>query len=164
MIMTEDICYRLMCEDEIPETSMLVSRVFNRFIAPLFPEEGIREFRAYIRPDAFHRRVLDGSITYIAEHDGVIIGAIHVRSCSHVSLLFVHEKWQGHGIAHELFSRALAHCLEQAPGTGRMTVNSSPKSVQFYQRLGFTETGHEERRNGIRFIPMELNLERLAKQ
>jgi len=41
-----------------------------------------------------------------------------------------------------------------------LTVNSSPNAVPAYIRMGFSPTGPEEVRNGIRFTPMIKRLRR----
>ncbi|MDP6582666.1 MAG: GNAT family N-acetyltransferase, partial [Vicinamibacterales bacterium] len=86
-------------------------------------------------------------------------GVIELRDNDHVSLLFVDGRFQRHGIARELLTRALSVARPAKPGLDRVTVNSSRFGVPIYERLGFRQTGPERSVNGIVFIPMAHQLE-----
>jgi predicted GNAT family N-acyltransferase len=86
------------------------------------------------------------------------VGAIEVRDYNHISLLFVHMAHQRQGIARELLRRALAICCRYRPSLRQVDVNSSPNAVVAYARLGFRQRGPEQIKNGIRFVPMVLDL------
>ncbi|HVN72566.1 MAG TPA: GNAT family N-acetyltransferase [Desulfomonilia bacterium] len=158
-LMNELITYRHMEKNDIPGVSDFIARVFRSAVGPLYPPEGVEEFMRYIQPDAFLKRLFSGHLTFQAEHDGKVIGAIHLRDFSHISLLFVDGEFQRRGIARELLSLAVKTCRDKSPGLRRLTVNSSPNSAPVYRRMGFQDTGIEQVNNGIRFIPMVLNLE-----
>ena len=66
---------------------------------------------------------------------------------------------QRKGIAKELLLRSIEICRKRKPDFSRITVNSSPNAFGAYQKMGFKATGDEKVVNGIRFIPMELQLE-----
>ena len=156
--MNDTYTYRLMDESDASSVNDLVIKVFMKSIAPLYPPEGVREFLRYTHPDAIIERTRAGHLTLLAELEGKVIGTIHIRSCNHVSLLFVDEEEQKKGIAGELLRRAVKLCKDKSPDLFEVTVNSSPNSVKIYQRLGFQDTGPEQVKNGIRFTPMVLDL------
>ncbi|MGO9145689.1 MAG: GNAT family N-acetyltransferase [Desulfomonilia bacterium] len=156
--MNDTFTYRLMDESDAPLVSDLVTKVFMKSIAPLYSPEGAREFLRYTHPDAMIERTRAGHLTLLAELEGKVIGTIHIRSCNHVSLLFVDEEEQEKGIAGELLRRAIKICKDKSPDILAFTVNSSPNSVKIYQRIGFQDTGPEQVKNGIRFTPMVLDL------
>ena len=156
--MNDTFTYRLMNEGDASLVSDLVTKVFMKSIAPLYSPEGVREFLRYTHPEAMIERTRAGHLTLLAELEGKVIGTIHIRSCSHVSLLFVDEEEQKKGIARELLRRAVRICKDKTPDLSALTVNSSPNSVKIYQRLGFQDTGLEQVKNGIRFTPMVLDL------
>lgn len=156
--MQEEPRIRPMEEGEALGISSLVMDIFSRFVAPLHPPEGIREFEAYVRPSAILQRNREGHVTLVAEQNGRVVGVIHVRAGTHVCLLFVEPSCQRQGIARELLASAVR--MRRVRGPVRMTVNASPNSVPAYRRLGFSETGLEEVVNGIRFTPMSLDLDK----
>jgi GNAT superfamily N-acetyltransferase len=156
--MTEAIRYRAMEPGEEDRVSSLVTRVFNRHVASLFPEEGIREFLEYVAPGAIQQRCNSNHFVLVAGDGQHILGVIEVRDHSHVSLLFVDTAFQGQGIARELLRRALAICRRHRPILRQIDVNSSPNAVWAYEGLGFRQRGPEQIKNGIRFVPMVLDL------
>lgn len=55
---------------------------------------------------------------------------------------------------------AIERCLKGDPGLKLVSVNSAPNSIKFYEKLGFVPTDSERLQNGIRFVPMELEIDR----
>ncbi len=156
--MIERVQIREIEEGEITEVHALVSSVFDQFVAPLFSDEGIREFKSFIEPPQLMERLRANSFFLVAEIGAEIVGVIAVRDWSHVSILFVKGDYQGKGIARSLFAEALKRCRGGKPDLEKITVNSSPNAVGAYRRMGFVPAGEEQLANGIRFVPMVLDL------
>jgi len=152
--MSTEITYRLARSGEEPEVCALVTGVFNRFVAPDFPQDGVDEFLRYARPDALSERSKKDHVVLVAEEKGKLIGVLEVRQYRHVALLFV--ELQGRGVARELLKRAVAHSREQAPEVQAITVHASRYALPIYQRLGFAATDPERTENGITYTPMAL--------
>ena len=152
------IRYRLLAAEDIPSVCELVERVFDRFIAPEYSNEGIREFQRYLKPQAYWERFHAGHFTLVAETGDRIVGMIEVRGNAHVSLLFVDPLFYRQGIARELFRRAVKICRKKNPGLTEITVNSSTFAEPLYEKRGFHRAGEKQVRNGIGFIPMLLAL------
>ncbi len=89
-----------------------------------------------------------------------IIGIIEMRNDSHIALFFVEKSYQKRGVAKKLLFEALKECRKRNQKIQRITVNSSPNAYVAYQRLGFKGKNSVETANGIRFIPLELVLDR----
>lgn len=134
----------------------LVRRVFDRYVAADFPEEGVREFLRYAHPDELARRSREGQLTLVAEVQGELAGVIEMRDYEHVAMLFVERP--GRGLGRTLFETALGLCRERNPELESISVYSSRYAVQAYERLGFRVSGEEQTKNGIIFIPMRLSL------
>ena len=153
----KDIVYRAMRPEEENEVCSLVTRVFNSFVAPQYSQEGIEEFLKFADPNAMSARTQANHFVLVAEKNDDIVGMIEMRDGEHICLLFVDEAYHRQGIARELLRKALETCARSQPGQATITVNSSPNAIEAYRHLGFQSTGHEQTRNGIRFVPMALN-------
>ncbi len=157
---------RLMRAGEEAAVAALVAEVFGEFVAPLYGEEGRAEFARYIDPARIRERshgregaLGDHLLLVAVEGDGpeALLGAMELRGCTHVSLLFVHGRRQRGGIGRALARQAAA--LARARGAKQLTVNASPNGVPAYESFGFRVTAAEQLLHGIRFVPMSLTLE-----
>jgi len=149
------VIYRAMKAGEERDVCRLVAKVFADFVAVLYSPQGVREFLAYSADfDQLRERLQNNHFVLVAETQGRIVGAIEVRNCDHISLLFVEGELQRKGIGNGLWRRALVSCLANRPDVVKITVHSSPNAVEAYQELGFQLDGLEQTENGIRFIPM----------
>lgn len=153
-----DLWFRLMQSGEETRVSDLVFRVFDEFVAPDFPPEGVEEFLRYIQPDVLRQRSATNHFALLAELGDEVVGVIELRDCEHISLYFVDRAHMGRGIGNELWRRALAICRRERPDLAEISVNSSLYAVPIYERLGFRQTKPEQMVNGIRFVPMVMEL------
>lgn len=146
------IIYRQIRPSEIAAASVLAREAFNQSVAPHYQPEGVSEFHRYASAEALAQRHLAGHITLVADLSGELLGMLHLREHSHVSMLFVRSSHRRQGIG-----RGLLNAARKLPGdSGRgLTVSSSPNAVSTYERLGFRITGAEQCVHGIRFIPMQ---------
>lgn len=152
------IVYRSVKPGEEAAVADLVLKIFDEFIAPQYSHEGIAEFKKFVRADLLADRLKDGNLVILAESDRRIIGVIEMRENSHIALLFVEKSHQGKGIAKELLQKSLEICWNRKPDIQRITVNSSPNAFAAYQKMGFKNIEGEKVVNGIRFIPMEMEM------
>ncbi len=150
------LVYRSMKPGEEEAVANLAERVFSQFVAPDYSDEGVREFLRYAAPDQISQRLQAGHFLLVAEEQGELVGLIEMRHCEHVAMLFVAR--QGRGVGRELVHRAIARCRRDSSGIARVTVHSAPGAVEIYAHLGFQTAGPEQTENGIRFVPMTLEL------
>jgi GNAT superfamily N-acetyltransferase len=156
--METTVAYRQMQTGEEPVVCDLVARVFESLIEPGFSPEGIQEFLKYVEPGALAQRAQADHFVLVAVARDEIVGMVEVRDHSHVSLFFVDAHYHRRGIGRELIQRALDICRRNRQDLQQIDVNSSPYAVPVYKKLGFRQTGAEQVKNGIRFIPMVLEL------
>jgi predicted GNAT family N-acyltransferase len=135
----------------------LAARVFNQFVAPGYSDEGVQEFLRYAAADQLLQRSEAGHFVLVAEEDEKLVGFIEMRHCEHVAMLFVAR--QGRGVGKELMRQAVARCRRTIPRLARLTVHAAPGAVEVYGRMGFRAEGPERVENGIRFVPMVLELD-----
>ncbi len=131
--------------DELPEALRLIWEVFCRFEAPVYPQEGIDEFRASLENAERNARMH----YYGAYEENRLIGVIAMRAPQHIGYFFVREDCQRRGIGKKLFETMRLDYAAQ-----EFTVNSSPYAVDVYRHLGFVPTDTEQITNGIRYTPM----------
>lgn len=144
--------------NEWQDAMALAWKTFLKYEACDYTQQGIRSFEDFITDSRLHRMFLIGSYEmFVAMDDGRMIGMITLRSCSHISLLFVDDEYQKKGVGRALMNYLCNYLLTEE-GVGRVTVNASPYGVGFYHKLGFRDLRPEEEQDGIRYTPMEFIL------
>jgi predicted GNAT family N-acyltransferase len=156
--MSATIKIRHMNQGEETLVSDLVTSTFQRDVAPLYAQEGIREFLSYVDPVALRDRGSRNHMILVASQDEAIVGVLELRDSCHVSLLFVEMRHQRQGIGRLLVNEALRFIRTHHPETQEVTVNSSPNAVEAYKRFGFQVRGKLQVKHGIGFVPMTLRL------
>ena len=144
--------------DEWDDAMALAWRTFLRFEADIYTAEGIRHFEDFITDTTLHRMFLLGAYQmFVALDHNRIVGMITLRNASHISLLFVDEKYHRQGIGRALIEYLREYLLSEA-GVDRVTVNAAPYGVAFYHKLDFRDLRPEEEKDGIKYTPMEFIL------
>ena len=129
-----------------------------KFEADIYTDEGIQNFEDFITDTTLHRMFLMGVYQmFVALDRKQIVGMLTLRNNSHISLLFVDEKYHRRGIGRALIEYLREYLLSEA-GISKVTVNAAPYGVAFYHKLGFQDLRPEEERDGIRYTPMEFVL------
>ena len=137
---------------EISRAVRLILRVFTECVAPLFIQEGLECFRAYIYSGAIEESMETGRGSMICAYDGdVMAGVICILDRRHISNLYVDRAYQRKGIATELLIQALED------GIFPVSVNAAPTAYEFYKKMGFTFLGMEECQNGMVFTKAQLS-------
>lgn len=138
----------------------LVEQTFLAQVAPLYSARGVNEFLSYVSDQAISQRLqADNFIPAAFGPDG-LAGIVEADSArGHVVWFFVKREMQRSGVGRELLARALAELKRRDPAIDKVTVNSSPNSVEAYSALGFSATADQQERNGIIFTPMAFQLD-----
>jgi GNAT superfamily N-acetyltransferase len=138
--------------------SHLIKTVFDEFVAPDYSPAGNTFFHAYIQPDRLLERFSNGDVLLTAKSNNSIIGMIEVRDQNHICLLFVDKVWHRKGIAKKLLTKVITLYREKDAGLKYFDVNSSPYAEKIYAHMGFKKTADIQNLNGLKFIPMVLEL------
>ncbi len=162
---------------DAPAISALIQSVSHHFT--IQPDgSGADAFMQGITPEAVARYIADPALRYFAGwwgagqatpapwdapprsgHDGheQLAGVVAVRHTTHLFHLFVAPRFQRRGIAWQLWE--LAEGVAVAAGNTRgFTVSATRVAVPVYQRFGFVATGPVVEKNGIAYVPMQLQL------
>ncbi|MGE4292896.1 MAG: GNAT family N-acetyltransferase [Desulfovibrio sp.] len=152
------ILIRTLRHTEFPQAMQLVRDVFARHVAPAFSEEGVLEFGSFVTLESALQRLKQGH-HFLAACMGETLAAVaEVRDSRHICLLFVLDEFQRKGIGRQLANACVELCAREIPGLERITVNASVNAVDAYRRFGFLPTDTEQCHNGIRFVPMALDI------
>lgn len=145
-------------QNEWDDAMALAWKTFLQFEADCYTLEGIRNFEDFITDTTLYRMFVMGAYQmFVALDDKTIVGMITLRNNSHISLLFVDEKYHRQGIGRALIEYLREYLLSEA-GVQKVTVNSSPYGVDFYHKIGFRDVRPEEKKGGIIYTPMEFVL------
>lgn len=146
--------------NEWDDAMALAWRTFMQFEARDFTPAGVESFQDFITDTVLHRMFILGSYQLFGAYDnGRMIGMISLRGETHISLLFVDEKYHRMGIGRGLIDYVSRYVLTEE-GHNSITVNAAPYATGFYHRLGFVDTGAEQAVDGIRYTPMRRSITR----
>lgn len=144
--------------DEWQDAMALAWKTFLRFEADVYTPEGVKNFQNFITDSTLYRMFVMGVYQlFVALDQGKVIGMITLRDSTHISLLFVDERYHRRGIGRGLIKYLTEYLLSEV-GASKVTVNASPYGVEFYHKLGFKDIRSEEKKDGIIYTPMEFIL------
>lgn len=140
--------------DEWDTAMALAWKTFQKFEAADYSPEGVRNFEDFVTDQVLKRMFITGQYClFCAFYDNHMVGMISVREQSHLSLLFVEERFHYNGVGRRLVEQVKRY-LKDELGKSWMTVNASPYAVGFYHRLGFVDLRAAETKDGITYTPM----------
>lgn len=144
--------------DEWEDAMALAWRTFLQFEAKDYTPEGVKNFEKFVTDSTIYRMFIIGSYhLFVACAGATLVGMITLRDDSHISLLFVDEKYHRQGIGRALVQYVRSYLISEKRAS-RVTVNASPYGVEFYHKLGFRDIRPQEQRDGIIYTPMEFAL------
>lgn len=144
--------------DEWEDAMALAWRTFLQFEANEYPPEGVKNFERFVTDSTIYRMFLIGSYHLFVAYAGtMLVGMITLRDDSHISLLFVDERYHRQGIGRALV-QYVKNYLVSGNRVTHLTVNASPYGVEFYHKLGFQDVRPQEQKDGIIYTPMEFML------
>ena len=152
----EPIVYRKMNTGEERAVCDLVALVFNKYVAPDYGQDGIKEFFRFANTDAMKERMKSDGFVLVAQQADSLVGILEFYPPDIIAMLFVTIQHQG--VAKELLAQAISKVRVLNPDLSKLTVHSSPYAEPIYKKMGFYRTGNTTTENGITYVPMELLL------
>ncbi len=159
----EEVILRAALPVDLPEISALVAGLVPRHIGGTATAQGLQHLRAYMEPGAVGARLT--GITHPPRNPALvacsrarIVGYGAVRDDTHISQIYVAEDWHRRGIGRALLWGLIAVTRSRHPKASRVTLNATPRAVEFYLRLGFTPLGPWQGWHTGLSLPMVLRL------
>jgi len=153
-----DILIKPAVEADLEACAALVRKSFDRFVAPGYSPEGRETFYRFIRVEELRSLLGRGFSILCAWQEEALAGVLAVREVSHISLFFVDPRYMHRGVGRRLMASLLEELRSRKPLVTEVTVHSSPYAREIYRQLGFRAVGEPLEQNGIRFVPMKLDL------
>jgi GNAT superfamily N-acetyltransferase len=145
-------------QEDWDESMSLAWRTFMKFEAGDYTKEGIESFQNFISDTILHKMFILGEYQLFVACDGKkLVGMVSLRNETHISLLFVDEKYHKRGIGRSLLEY-ISDYVKNEEGHRLLTVNAAPYATGFYHRIGFVDTGKLQMNDGIYFTPMEMSI------
>jgi len=138
----------------------LIKKVYDEYVSIDYGDEGNAFFYDWIQPSKIYERQLKRINIWLAFKDSDLVGMIEIRDNKFISLLFVDKLYQGQGVAKRLFKESLKEIMQKEPDLHKFYVHASPYSISIYRKMGFIKTDTMREENGIKYLPMEMTIEK----
>ena len=145
---------RMAYREEWDDAMALAYAVFLKYESKEYGREGTEAFLNFISDELLYKLFLQGHYKLIvALCDDRIVGVASLRNGTHLSLLFVDDKYHRRGIARAMMYRFKDYLVGK--GESFITVNASPYATEFYHKVGFVSEGPMQKKDGMIFTPMK---------
>lgn len=136
-----------------------VSQLIKGFAHCFVVDEEVAEtkFLPSMEPESIAELISSPNFIYeIAESNAQLIGVVALRKPGHLYHLFVAQQFQGKGYSRLLWE----HILQLASSFKQeaLTVNASINAIPVYEAFGFKVAGELTTMNGVRFLPMKIQV------
>lgn len=140
---------RILRGHEVHLANQLIRSVFLEDIAPAYSQEGVGEFLSCFEDENILTLMKTHQLIMLGAFDKTLVGVIGLKELNHIHSLFVDKQYQNRHIGSKLMDAAKKLMY------GKISVNSAPFAVSFYQKQGFQVVDQLQEVNGILFVPME---------
>ncbi len=140
------------------QISSFIREIYDEFVAVDYGAEGNQYFYEWIDPARIATRQQKYISLFTAWIESELAGMIEMRENNTISLLFTAKKFHRRGIAKKLVQAALTDCLKKDPELRKIYVHASPFSIPIYRKLGFKATEVMQEENGIKYLPMSMEI------
>jgi len=137
---------------------VLIRRVVRRWVVPDQPHDAAMALLARLSVQVLREKIVGGQRFHLSYVDDVLAAVSAMRDDCHLTQFFVSTRYQGQGIARQLWLRTMRDAVRRAD-TRCFTLNATCCAVPVYRHLGFVETGPKgPSPNGVITTPMLLQL------
>jgi len=144
---------RKMNSADLCSVSSVCIDAFMDSVAPTLEKEGVQTFQSIASTVGLESRMDADNEMLVYEENGEVIGFLELKEGRHIAMLFVSPSAQRNGVGKSLFSAMLPYVKNNV-----ITVSASLTSVPAYQHYGFECAGDASESAGLRYQPMEIEL------
>ena len=144
----------IISRDGVSDALDLARRCFDSLDEATY--EGRRSFNAATELSAVMGQIFAGELKLWGCADDDLRGMCALKNGEHIMLLFVDARYRRRGLGEAMVEAMRTEAVTH--GFTRLTANATPSSLPFYERLGFVPSAEEQIRDGISFVPVELDL------
>ncbi len=144
---------------DLARVSSLCMKAFMDSVAPSLSNEGVETFQSIASVSGFSNRMKEDNTILVYEENGKVKGVIELKEGRHVAMLFVAPDFQERGVG-----RALVSAITPYTRTETITVSASLNSISAYFRYGFKCAGDPDEKSGLKYQPMELELNKALQR
>jgi GNAT superfamily N-acetyltransferase len=134
-------------------------KAFMDSVAPNLSIEGVETFQGIASVDGFSNRMKEDNTILVYEENGKVKGVIELKEGRHVAMLFVAPDFQERGVGRALISAITPYTRGET-----ITVSASLNSISAYFRYGFICAGDPDEKSGLKYQPMELELNKALQR
>ncbi len=152
---THTITIRVAHTDDVDSIAEIVCELAEKFILSSSDKAVTKAFIEANNAQQIRQNINSNYHYFVAVKAGKMVGLIGMKGYDHLYHLFVLERYQGLGLARQLWNKARSYCLDNG-NPGLFTVNASTNAIPVYEALGFKRTAPTQQKNGIVYNPMRL--------
>ena len=146
-------------QKDLAGVSSLCMKAFMDSVAPNLSIEGVETFQGIASVDGFSNRMKEDNTILVYEENGKVKGVIELKEGRHVAMLFVAPDFQERGVGRALISAITPYTRGET-----ITVSASLNSISAYFRYGFICAGDPDEKSGLKYQPMELELNKALQR
>jgi GNAT superfamily N-acetyltransferase len=150
---------RKLDRSDLTIVSSICMKAFMGSVAPSLSKVGVETFKDIASVVSFSNRMKKDNTILIYEENGEVEGVIELKEGRHVAMLFVSPSFQKRGIGRSLVSAIIPYARAE-----KLTVSASLNSISAYLRYGFICAGDPDEKAGLKYQPMELELNQALQQ
>lgn len=140
-------------QKDLSRVSSLCIKAFMDSVAPGLSNEGVETFQSIASVGGFSKRMKEDNTILVYEENGKVKGVIELKEGRHVAMLFVIPDSQERGVGRALVSAIIPYTRAET-----LTVSASLNSITAYSQYGFINVGDPDEKSGLKYQPMELEL------
>ena len=147
---------RIINSADLCSVSSVCIDAFMGAVAPTLEKEGIKTFQNIASIRGLESRMDADNEMLVYEDNGEVTGFLELKEGRHLAMLFVSPSAQKKGVGKSLISAMLPYAKNNV-----ITVSASLTSVPAYLHYGFDYAGDASESAGLKYQPMEIELNKL---
>ena len=146
-------------QKDLARVSSLCMKAFMGSVAPSLSNEGVETFQSIASENGFSNRMKEDNTILVYEENEKVKGVVELKEGRHVAMLFIAPDFQQRGVGRALVSAITAYARVET-----ITVSASLNSIPAYLRYGFICVGDPDEKSGLKYQPMELELNKALQR